>query len=119
MIQIITKTKISLEQATDFAIEQKAKGIHISKFTEDDCKWLMKVVKPIWYDCFKAMVRWYQLEEYETGDTENPIGTKETLMFTENFSITKSETQAIWSAIGGNISSTDDVVDELVNFIGV
>ena len=114
MIQIKTKTKISLAQALTFAEEQKNRGIRINEMFSDDCKWLLEVTDTTYtVDQFKANVRWYQLVEYETGEG---ISEMQQLIYSENFTLGATEIQQLWEGLEGSILHTDNYLDKVQHF---
>lgn len=114
MIQIKTKTKISLAQALTFAEEQKTRGVRISEMFADDCKWVLEVSDTTYtIDQFKANVRWYQLVEYETGEG---VSEMQQLIYSEIFTLGSAEIQQLWEGLEGSILHTDNYMDKVQHF---
>lgn len=120
MIQIKTKTAISLQQAVDFEISQNEKGIRkIGMFSTENCHWLLKVDKPDYGNGFKANVTWFQLQTYKPDADSEDLAIKEEQMFFENFSLSKVEMRGMFDQVGKSIiSGVDDPNDKWMEITG-
>lgn len=117
-MKIRTIPKITLTQARTFEDEQGLKGIRkLDIFSQDDCHWELVVSSPIMKNGFSALVQWFQIQEYETGDPENPTAEMPKLMFSENFVLTPQELDDLFNAVGISIVPPDSLsakFDEIV-----
>mgnify|MGYP003440594150 FL=1 len=120
MIQIKTKTAISIQQAIDFEISQNEKNIRkIGMFSTSDCHWLLKVDKPDYSNGFKAEVTWFQLQTYKPDADSEVTAIKEEKMFFENFSLSKVEMRAMFDQVGKSIiAGVDDPNDKWMEITG-
>lgn len=120
MIQIKTKTVISLSQAVDFEISQNEKGIRkIGMFNIADCHWLLKVENPEFNDGFKAKVSWYQLQSYKPDENSEVTAIREVQMFYEDFSLSKAEMNGLFIQVGKSIiPNVDDPFDKWMEITG-
>ena len=120
MIQIKTKTPISIQQAVDFEISQNEKNIRkIGMFSTSDCHWFLKVDKPDYSNGFKAEVTWFQLQTYKPdADSEN-TAIKEEKMFYEDFSLSKVEMNGMFNQLGISIiSGLDSFSEKTTEIVG-
>lgn len=118
MITIQTKSKVNITQARAFEDEQGLKGIKKENiFSLDDCKWELQLGSYTLREGFSVPVSWYQLQEYETGDPQNPTGIQKVLMFRENFFIDETQMQDIWEEINGTILPTDNLSEKMDDFV--
>ena len=110
MIQLKTTSNITLEQAFGFEIKQNLKGI--SKIglynSSEPCKWLLKVQRPQFENGFKADVTWYQLQSYQPDTESEERAIKETLMYSELFSLTETQMTSIFNQVGLSIMPNVD-----------
>lgn len=117
-MKIRTIPKITLVEARTFEDEQGLKGIKkLDIFSQDDCYWELVVSSPIMKNGFTALVQWFQIQEYETGDPENPIAEMAKLMFRENFTLTPQELDDLFNAVGISIVPPESLsakFDEIV-----
>lgn len=117
-MKIRTIPKITLAEARTFEDEQGLKGIKkLDIFSQDDCYWELVVSSPIMKNGFTALVQWFQIQEYETGDPENPIAEMPKLMFSENFTLTPQELDDLFNAVGISIVPPESLsakFDEIV-----
>lgn len=120
MIQIKTKTTISLQQAVDFEISQNEKGIRkIGMFSTENCHWLLKVDKPDFGNGFKAEVTWYQLQSYKPDSDSEEIAIKEEKMFFENFVMNSQELNGMFNQVGISIiSGLDSFSEKTTEIVG-
>lgn len=120
MIQIKTKTPISIQQAIDFEISQNEKNIRkIGMFSTSDCNWLLKVENPEFNDGFKAKVTWYQLQNYKPDADSEETAIKEEKMFFEDFSLSKAEMNGLFIQVGKSIiPNVDDPFDKWMEITG-
>ena len=120
MIQIKTKTAISIQQAIDFEISQNEKNIRkIGMFSTSDCHWLLKVEKPEFNNGFKAKVSWFQLQNYKPDADSEVTAIKEEIMFYEDFSLSKSEMNGLFIQVGKSIiPNVDDPFDKWMEITG-
>lgn len=117
-MKIKTKVEITIAQARQFEDEQGEKGIKKENiFSQEDCFWELETGKYAFNGSFSIPVYWFQLQEYETGDPENPIGIKRKLMFQEVFKLESAEVQGLWEALQGEILSTDNLIGKLDAFV--
>lgn len=114
-MKLKTTQKITITQARQFEDEQGEKKIKkLNIFSQDDCYWLLDVEAPTIYKGFRAKVKWYQLQEYDTGDPENTTGEMPALMFSENFELNEQELDDMFSATNVIIMPSDSF-DEKFN----
>ena len=120
MIQIKTKTQISIQQAIDFEISQNEKNIRkIGMFSTSDCHWLLKVENSDFNNGFKAKVSWFQLQSYKPDADSEVTAIKEEKMFFENFSLSKVEMRAMFDQVGKSIiAGVDDPNDKWMEITG-
>lgn len=117
-MNIKTKQKITISQARAFEDEQGLKGVKKENiFSQEDCFWELETGKYSFNGSFSIPVNWFQLQEYETGDPESPIGIKRKLMFQEVFRLESEQVQGLWEALQGEILSTDSLIGKLDAFV--
>lgn len=113
-MKLKTTTPVSIAQARTFEDEQGVKGIKkLNIFSQLDCKWEVEIGKYTFSGGFGVPVKWFQLQEYETGDPENPTAEIPVLMFSEDFRLDETETQQLWQAVGTNITTQDNLKEKL------
>lgn len=117
-MKLRTTIPATIEQARIFEDEQGLKGIRkLNIFSQDDCHWEVEMGEYTLNRKFSAPISWYQLQEYETGDPENPIAEKHVLMFQENFILETNEVQQLWQALSGQILSNDILIQKMDEFV--
>lgn len=117
-MKIKTITKVNITQARAFEDEQGLKGVRKENiFSHEDCFWQLETGKYAFNGSFSIPVSWYQIQEYETGDPENPTGLKQKLMFSETFTLTNEQVQQLWTALNGQILSSDSLIGKLDEFV--
>ena len=117
-MKLKTTTPVTIAQARTFEDEQGAKGIKkLNIFSQDDCHWEVEMGEYTLNQKFSAPVIWRQLQEYETGDPENPTGIIARPMFQETFALETAQVQQLWEAIGGQILSTDILIEKMDEFV--
>ena len=120
MIQIKTKTPISIQQAIDFEISQNEKNIRkIGMFSTSDCHWLLKVDKPDYSNGFKAEVTWFQLQTYKPDADSEDTAIKEEKMFYEDFVMNSQELDGMFNQVGISIiSGLDSFSEKTTEIVG-
>lgn len=117
MIIIESKNKITKAQADDFNDSQEDNGlVRLKAISKDDCKWRLEVTQNTLGREFRAIVQWFQLQEYETGNQEDPIGINPVLIYREPFSLDATAVQQLWEALQGEILPTDNYLDKVQEF---
>ena len=117
MIKIKTKVKITKAQADLFNDSQEDNGLtKLNPTSKDDCYWMLKVEDNTLGEVFKAKIYWYQLQEYDTGVEEDPLGINEVLVYKEDFELDSTQVQNLWESIEGEILSTDNYLEKIQEF---
>lgn len=119
MIKIRTKEKVSLMQAINFEMEQNQNGIQkTGMYSADDCYWELRVERPLFENGFRASVSWYQLQEYEIDAGQGIMGIRESRMFYEDFSMSKTEMKAMFDTVNMAITpNQDDPFDKWLEIV--
>lgn len=116
-IKIKTKEKISKSAADAFNDEQEDNGlVRLNPLSKDDCYWLLKVEEWSIRMDFTATILWHQIQEYETGDPEHPIGEKQVLIYKEDFYLPPLDMQNLWELMGGEILTADILGEKISHF---
>lgn len=117
MITIQTKNKITKAQADNFNDSQEENGLtRLKPISKEDCLWQLEVENNTLGEEFKADVKWYQLQEYETGNVEDPVGINPVLIYREPFVLDATAVQQLWEALQGEILPTDNYLDKVQEF---
>lgn len=117
-MKLKTVNPVAIALAKIFEDEQGAKGIKkLNIFSQDNCFWEVEMGEYTLNKRFSAPVTWNQLQPYETGDPQNPTGIKTVAMFNETFTLETGQVQQLWEAIGGQILSTDILIDKMDEFV--
>lgn len=117
MITIQTKNKITKAQADNFNDSQEENGLtKLNPTSKEDCYWMLKVEDNTLGQTFKAKINWYQLQEYDTGNEEDPIGINDVLIYKEDFELDSAQVQNLWEAMEGEILSSDNYLEKVKEF---
>lgn len=117
MIVIQSKNKITKAQADSFNDSQEQNGlVRLKPISVEDCKWRLEVRNYAIRKGFQAQVRWYQLQEFETGNPETPTEIRPVLIYRENFSLDSATVQNLWEQLQGEILSVDNLDRKIEQF---